>query len=190
MMWPIARWPAARGASSPIFRAATTPSGPCAPPAECRRTSGGRFRRRAGRPFVAPRVAGGEQHLSAPKGTGFLRQRFDQTVQTAGYVPGRDQKPLSSRIRLKRFRHRPRINPIEPRARPSRSATSLYGCGGCSKKSSVSSAGSEGQHLDGVANELLAFQIRHDVADIGESPEILRPASSQSQFAGFSCRFQ
>src|ERR1017187_6602298 len=76
--------------------------------------------------FGLPPSAAGPQDLPPPGRAGFRGQLLHQVVEAQPTTArSGHQKPLSSRIRFNRFKQRPRMKPIEPRARESRWATSL-----------------------------------------------------------------
>ena len=65
------------------------------------------------------------------------------------------------------------MNPIEPLASPSRSASSAYGCGGYSKNNNVIICRQRGGSISmRVPDQLLALEIRHHVRAIGELQQI------------------
>jgi hypothetical protein len=72
-----------------------------------------------------PPLASGLKKLAAPARVGLERQQLHEALQgRRGLGRAGHQNPFASRIFFSRSRHRPRMNPMDPRARPSRCATS------------------------------------------------------------------
>ena len=146
--------------------------------------------RRAGQPFrlgqigvdQAPALGIEACHgLGLPEGTSsaqnlmpaermrLVGQLFHQTF---GGYRGKEraahQNPFPVKIFLSFFRQRPRMNPIEPRARPSRSATSAYGKRRLFEEQQLDHlAAALGKLTDGFAHHLFPLQSRHHVGRQG-----------------------
>ena len=73
---------------------------------------------------------GGLQQIGPRPQKSRTRRGRRQVRQPPGERVRHVQKPLAARKRSRRLRHRPRMKPIEPVARPSVCATSRYGSGG------------------------------------------------------------